>query len=225
MEPRKYSYAFNSGDKPADQSNTRDSVLTRRRLDSLIAANAEFDHRRGLYKTVKEEFEASMMNHPLSPEAVFSYFGLMLGIFPPAAIFLKTISSAGDFRREDAWVIALMILVNFVSAAVGFVTGKLVGKVVVRAERYPWWAALFLMPFIGLGWGVATGGSAGVFVFIVGAIFGALMGGVVGAAALPVFALFHLILKRGDKMERSHFLPIALGITLAICGFIFGYPS
>jgi hypothetical protein len=71
-------------------------------------------------------------------------------------------------------------------------------------------------------WGIIAGGSGGLIIFLVGAFFGAFVGGTVGAVALPAFAVFHRVLKRGDVMEYKHFLPLALGVTLTICSFILG---
>ena len=81
---------------------------------------------------------------------------------------------------------------------------------------------LLTMPFIGFLWGASAGAAGGVVIFIFGALFGAVLGGIVGAAALPVFATLHRWLKKGEFIELKHFLPLAFGIVLTICGFILG---
>lgn len=78
------------------------------------------------------------------------------------------------------------------------------------------------LPFIGLLWGGVAGAAGGIVVFIFGAFFGAILGGMVGSVALPLFTIFHRLLKKGESIERKHFLPLAFGITFIICGFIFG---
>jgi len=116
----------------------------------------------------------------------------------------------------------VMLIMNLVSAVVGFLSGKWIGKMVTNVEQMPWVSMLILLPFIGTLWGFMAGG-AGVFIFfVVGAIFGALIGGIVGAIALPTFVIFHRILQRGDDIELKHFLPLSLGVTFTICSVILG---
>jgi hypothetical protein len=89
-------------------------------------------------------------------------------------------------------------------------------------EARSWSVMLLLAPLIGLTWGIISGGAGGVIIFVIGALFGAILGGAVGMVALPAFAVFHRLLKRGDMIERRHFLPLAFGITFTICSFILG---
>jgi len=84
---------------------------------------------------------------------------------------------------------------------------------------------ILLSPFIGILWGIMAGGAGGVIIFLVGAIFGAFIGGMVGGAALPLFLIFHRLLRKGEFIEQKHFLPIAFGITFTICSFILGLPQ
>ncbi len=78
------------------------------------------------------------------------------------------------------------------------------------------------LPFVGILWGIMAGGAGGIISFVVGAFFGPLIGSLVGAAALPFFSIFHRLLKRGDKMENKHFLPLAFGIAFIISAFFLG---
>ena len=164
------------------------------------------------------------MENPLTTEKAFSYFGLLLGAIPPAALFGRFLFEADTFNKGEGWIVLILLLVNIMSAVTGYFSGKLVGKVVLSLEQYPWWAMLFMMPLLGLLWGIVGGGVGGFFFFIIGAFFGAIIGGIVGAAALPVFSVFHRIFKKGDKMDYDEFLPVAFGITLAISALILGYP-
>ncbi len=171
-----------------------------------------------MYVSDREKLEAGLMKNPLSLEKTFTYFGLMLGAFPPAAMFIR-IAMDG---KLDGWVFGVMFIINLISAVVGFFSGKIVAKAMRNLENKSWTKMLLAMPFLGLLWGAAAGAAGGVVVFIFGALAGAILGGIVGAAALPVFAGFHRWLKKGEFIELKHFLPVAFGIIFTICGFIFG---
>lgn len=202
----------------------RDDQSTQERLDLLISANREYAHREEIFSSDKEKLEADLMKNPLTNEQAFAYFGFLLGLFPPAAIFAKIfIESDGLQNSEDFWIIFLLMLVNTTSAIVGFYSGKIIGKLVLALENQTWHKMILTLPFLGFLWGIISGGIGGVFLFIVGAVFGGMIGGAVGAVALPVFTVFHRILKCGDKIESKLFIPLALGITLIISTLILGY--
>ncbi len=219
------------GPRPTKTINSNDRVTelesiangdshVEEKLDALLAANAEFANNNSESDYASENAAVNSIENPISIEGAFSYFGLLLGIFPPAAFFLKMLFDIGEFKGESAWLLLLMVVVNAAAASVGYFSGKVVGKIVFSLEKYPWWMMMLLMPFIGILWGMTSGGTAGLFVFIFGAIFGAAIGGAVGGTALPLFALFHRLFKKGDKIERKLFLPIAFGISLMISAFI-----
>jgi hypothetical protein len=171
-----------------------------------------------MYRSDREKLEAELMKNPLSLEKTFSYFGLLLGAFPPAAMFIRVAVEG----KLDGWVFGVMFIINLISAVVGFFSGRIVAKAMRFYENKSWTTMLLAMPFIGLLWGAAAGAAGGVVVFIFGALAGAMLGGIVGSAALPAFAIFHRWLKKGESIEQKHFLPIAFGVVLTICGFIFG---
>lgn len=162
------------------------------------------------------------MNNPMSVGQTFAYFGLLLGIFPPLAIFVRFFSGKGIFRREDLWILGVVAVINLITAVVGYFSGKFIGKIVAELENLSWSYMIFSLPFIGILWGILAGGAGGIIVFFIGAIFGALFGAMVGGAALPAFALLHRTLKKGDQFDRRHFLPVAFGITFIISAFILG---
>ena len=196
----------------------RDGELVKQRLNTLLALNAETAREKAMFRTDREKMEAGMMKNPLELEKTFSYFGLLLGMFPPAAMFIRFAIDA----RVDGWVYGVMFIINLISAVVGFFSGKLVAKLVRLVENSSWASMLLILPFIGLLWGALTGAAGGVIVFVFGAIFGAALGGIVGSIALPFFTVFHRLLKRGESIELKHFLPVAFGVTFIICGFILG---
>ncbi len=163
-----------------------------------------------------------MMKHPLSDRQAFAYFGILLGTVPPAAIFTRFFMNNGNVRVEDLWILGVVAVVNLITAIVAYFSGKLVGKIVGELERLSWLKMLLALPFIGILWGGLAGGAGGIIIFIFGAIFGAMFGGAVGSLALPIFTIFHRLLKKDDKIDRKHFLPLAFGITFIISAFILG---
>lgn len=175
-----------------------------------------------LYKSERERLEAGFMRRPLDTSKAFSYFGLMLGTLPPMAIFAKFLSNSPEFRAEQFWILGVILIINAVTAVVGYFSGKIVGKMIRDLENYSWLSMLLILPFLGIFWGVTAGGAGGAIVVLIGALFGAIFGAMVGGAAVPVFTIFHRLLKKGETIELKHFLPLAFGITFTICAFILG---
>jgi hypothetical protein len=196
--------------------------LVRQRLDWLIQENAENALKKTLFHSAGEELDAALLKKPLSVEKTFAYFGLLLGTFPPAAIFTRFLIDNGIFRGEDYWILGVVAIVNLISALTGYLSGRLIGKIVLQFENQSWSKMLLALPFVGMFWGIIAGGAAGIIILGVGAFFGAILGGLVGGAALPVFSIFHRLLKRGDKIESKHFLPLAFGIAFIISAFFLG---
>ncbi len=204
-------------------SNTSDDSLTQKRLDKLLAANLEIAREKMLFRSEKERMEAALMKSPLSDEQVFAYFGLLLGIFPPVAIFARFFMNAGNFRGEDFWILGVVAVVNLISAVVGYFLGKVVGKIVGELEKLSWSKMLLILPLIGFLWGALAGGAGGIIIFFIGAIVGAMFGAAVGSLVLPAFTIFHRLMKCGDRLELKHFLPLSFGITFIVCAFILGW--
>jgi hypothetical protein len=204
--------------------NDSDSQLVQQRLNTLLAANAEIEREKVMFRTDRERLEAELMKSPLATEKALAYFGAMLGLFPPFALFSRFVFE--NFKRpsasDDFWIIPLLLFVNFVCMIVGYFSGKLVGKIVVELEKSSWTAMILAMPFIGILWGIITGAAGGIFIFVIGAFFGAFFAAAVGSVALPAFAVFHRWLKKGDSIEEKHFFPIALGISCIITALILG---
>lgn len=193
-----------------------------KRLETLLAINYQTAQEKALFSSETERIAALSMRHPLSPEKTFAYFGLLLGIFPPMALFVRFFTGKGIFRSEDFWILGVVAIINLIAAIVGYFSGKLIGKIVGELEKLSWTAMLLTLPFIGILWGILAGAAGGVIVFVFGAFFGAILGAAVGGAALTVFAPLHRLIKHSDKIERRQFLPIAFGVTFAISAFILG---
>jgi hypothetical protein len=203
-----------------NESNREDNI-TDQRLNVLLELNAKTAREKMLYKSDREKQEAGFMRRPLDTSKAFSYFGLMLGTLPPAAIFAKFLSETFT-RNGEAWIIGFILIMNIITAIVGYFSGKLIGKIVKESETYSWQTMILLTPFVGILWGIMAGGAGGAIVFLIGALFGAAFGAMVGGAAIPVFTIFHRLLKKGEMIELKHFLPLAFGITFTICAFILG---
>lgn len=199
-----------------------ENELVRQRLDFFLAANAETERQKAMFRSDCEKLEAELMKIPLTTEKTFAYFGLLLGIFPPAAIFAKFALDTKMIQTDEAWMFGVFFIVNLIAAVVGYVSGRFIGRIVAQIENFSWRAMLLAAPFVGMLWGIVAGGAGGVVIILFGAIFGALLGSLVGGTALPAFLLFHRLLKKGEMMELKHFLPLAFGITFTICAFILG---
>lgn len=194
--------------------------LTQQRLDKLLDLNTEIARQNFQRLPEKDVAEAMMMKHPLSDKQAFAYFGILLGIFPPAAVFTRFFMNNGNMRAEDLWILGVVALVNLVSAVVAYFSGKIVGNIAAELERISWSKMLLALPFIGIMWGGLAGGAGGAIIFIFGAIFGAIIGASVGVFALPAFAVFHRLLKKDGKIDRRHFVPLAVGIAFTVSAFI-----
>ena len=192
------------------------------RLGTLLEANAAITRQKALFRTEREWLEAEIMQRPVTTERAYSYFGLMLGTLPPASFFIKFAIDSRLLESDGAWFVVVLLFVNAATATAGYFSGKFIGRAARRVETYRWPNMLAVAPLLGILWGIIAGGTGGLMIFLIGSVFGAMIGGAVGAVALPAFAAFHRVLKRGDMIEYKHFLPVALGITLTICSFIFG---
>lgn len=172
-------------------------------------------------KSEFEQFEVDMMKRPLSAEQAFGYFGLMISSIPQLTTLAVILY---NLRNDNDQIPFLMFgfAIITITSVVGYFTGKKVGKTVSHLENSSWTKRLLLTPLVGLLWGMITGGAGGLIIYLIGAIFGGIIGGAVGFAALPVFTIFHRLLKKGEFIETKHFLPLAFGIIFILCAFVIG---
>ena len=160
------------------------------------------------------------MRRPMAVRRTYALLGLLLGIFPPAAIFTKML---GYGFSEGSGVMFLVFLVmNVICAVAGYWMGVALSRSVEYVERESWSAMLLLRPVLGMGWGAATGAAGGFIFFGIGAIFGAYMAMAVGAVAFTLFAVLHRLVWRGGMIDARHFWPLASGVTLVISALILG---
>ncbi|MEO8648061.1 MAG: hypothetical protein ABI539_02730, partial [Acidobacteriota bacterium] len=91
-------------------------------LDHLLAINAEIAKRNSHFRNERERIDAATMDHPLTFELSHSYFGAMLGFFPPAAIFLRLLFEIGNSRNIEGWLFALVLFSIVASTIIGYNT-------------------------------------------------------------------------------------------------------
>src|SRR5687768_12528332 len=168
MDARNTETTARRTDNFAFESFDRTGELALQRLDVLLAINAETARQKAMFRTEREKLEGALMENPISSIRAFPYFGLMLGIFPPAAIFARFFMESENFRNEDAWIFGVLSLVNLVTAVTGYFSGKLVAKMITKVENFSWLTMIFLLPLIGILWGVLSGGAGGVIILIFG---------------------------------------------------------
>ncbi len=199
-------------------SQVFDEISVNERLEALLNLNAQYDRKAA---ELDEELDATTMLFALNRKETFAFFGAMLGSIPPVSFFLLLIVKDGN-HQPPPLLLVLMLGTVIIASLTGYHSGKLVASALRQAEGMAFWTRLPYFALIGLLWGIVSGAAGGVLIFLIGAIFGAFLGGVVGAVALPLFSIPYMAVKRGELIELKHFLPISIGITLSISAYILG---
>ena len=202
-------------------SGDRD-IAAEQRLARLLELNDAIARERSLYRNSRERLEASIMKRPVSSMKAYSYFGLIIGLFPPASIVLKLVIESTSTQPSAAVFLFLAVLASVMTGVVGYQLGKYVPQVVDATDSMRFPNRIACISLIGLVWGSISGAAGGLFLFVVGTFFAATIGAIVGAMAVPVFVLLHRLVRRGDLIELKHLLPISAAIVLSLCAFIFG---
>ncbi|HSI87826.1 MAG TPA: hypothetical protein VK918_02140 [Pyrinomonadaceae bacterium] len=201
-----------------------DGVSTLESIEARIAEfrsrSAELATERSLYLDDRQRFSAETMKRPVSTKASYSIFGALIGSIPTFSIGLRILFE--EPRGSGAVFFTLFTLAAVVTGLVGAITGPYAAQFVERARGLRASAYVTALPFIGMAWGAASGAIGGVFLFIVGAIFGGITGAMVGFTLVPLFVLLHGVLRQGDRIEFSHLLPISLGIAGTLAASILG---
>lgn len=189
------------------------------RLEQLIALNIHSAAQRQRFPTEDSRLRFELMRNQLTAEKAFALFGLFIGISAPFSIILRFILDA----HIEAWLVALCLAANSVTAAAGYFTGRITGKMVRISQEYDWITMTIFLTALGAVWGLFCGFAGGLVILIFGAIVGGAFGLATGAVALPLFSIFHRLLKYKDEIELRHFLPLSIGTALTISAFILGY--
>ncbi|MFN2481064.1 MAG: hypothetical protein ABR554_06330, partial [Pyrinomonadaceae bacterium] len=128
------------------------------RLRWLAAANAEADRRERLRRRrPREEQEALLMRRPVPTERAFARFGLLLGLLPPAAIFLR-LALFFNFAAAFRLIFLPMLLV---CALMGRWMGTVAGKTFDESERDSWVRTIIDALEDAFVWAAATGAAGG----------------------------------------------------------------
>lgn len=162
------------------------------------------------------------MRRPLDTRRAFALFGLMLGLLPPAAIFIKIFGYGLGWYPRGTLLFIVCLLMNFTCAGVGYVVGGALSRWIERVEKDSWTVMMILLPLIGAGWGIVTGAAGGIIFVGIGAVFGAIFAIPVGALAFTLFAPLHRTLARGGMIDARHFWPLASGATSVAAAIILG---
>jgi hypothetical protein len=196
---------------------------TQSRLSWLLSVNQWEANRQRLFRHAHEEEEMVLMRHPLPPRKAFGLFGLLLGTFPPAAIFIKLFGygvPAG--HRNILGHTGLCLVMNAICAMMGYCMGSALAAKIDRLERGSWIKMSLLSPLMGLAWAIPTGAVGGVIVIVIGGIFGAIVATPVGLLAFILFMPLHRLLARGGMIDARHFWPLACGVVMMITALILG---
>lgn len=192
------------------------------RLNWLVAANAEESRRRKLFRNAAQEEELLLMRRPIDARRAFALLGLLLGLFPPAAIFIKMFGYGATGYQTNAILFFICLLMNLTCAAAGYGMGKALSRAVEQAERRRWSVMMMLLPLIGAAWGAVTGFAGGLVFVGIGAIFGAVFAIPIGALSFALFAPLHRALARGGMIDARHFWPLAYGASLLSAALVLG---
>ena len=123
-------------------------------------------------------------------------------------------------NESELMYVALCVAMNAACCAVGRKFGGHLGRKAGDPRSRPWLEFAFCPLFMGLLWGLVTGGLGGALFFGVGAVFGALIATPVALAAFPVFALLHRLHSHGGMIEERQIWPLAFGVPLTIAAMI-----
>jgi hypothetical protein len=171
------------------------------------------------------DFDALEFKDPVSSNEAWCYFGWLLGVIAPAAIFLKLFSYGFtlDHRPSAFGFAALFLAMNAVCAVAGRSMANQLSQAAADFERGSWSIMLAFLPLMGLVWGAVTGFTGGLLFFGIGALGGILFAMPIGIIAFTLFAIFHRCMAENGFIERKHFLPISYGICVTIAAFICGF--
>jgi|ERR1044071_276896 hypothetical protein len=191
------------------------------RLNWLLAENAREANHRHLFRNGFDEEQVLLMRHPLTTQQALALFGLLLGTFPPAVIFIKLfgITSVSPLFN----LVGLILLVmNAICCLMGKYLGSKLSRMVTAVERDSWALMIIESLIIGFIWASGTGAAGGVLIYGIGALFGAACAIPVGALGFAAFVPLHRLLAHGGMIDARHFWPLACGIVMVISALILG---
>ena len=91
----------------------------------------------------------------------------------------------------------LFILIGVLCSVAGLIAGAVIGRLIIFIRRLHWTLPIIISPIFGLIWGIMTGGAGGFPVFVVGALFGAIVAVPFGVLGFLIFtALYESLARR-----------------------------
>jgi hypothetical protein len=193
------------------------------RLNWLLMEN-ERAASRPLYSNAREEVEMLLMLRPISTKRAYTLFGMLLGTFPPLAIFYRVLDGMAGHQWVYIAQVVLVLLLMMLAACclVGRAMGSVMGGWLAGKEGGSRTRTFFHAIVAGIAWGAVTGAAGGVPAFGIGAIYGQAFAVAVGIVAFPLFAMLHRPLARGGMIDARHFRPLACGVVMVITALILG---
>lgn len=163
------------------------------------------------------------MRRPISTREALALFGLLLGVFVPAAMFYRMFNygfheSGSSF--EQLFFPLLLWAMNVVCGLMGRKMGRVFGGRIDKYERTSWHRMFFCATGAGALWGLTTGSVGGVLFFGFGSLLGALLALPVGMLGFAFFAPLHRLMSRGGMIDARHLWPLACGVALTIAALI-----
>lgn len=175
--------------------------------------------------------EVELMRWPVSTATSFRTLGLLLGIFPPAAIFWEFARYGSVYfgcgthpPGINTRGVLFCVGMNLVCAVVGWLMGGVLTRILGKRGQNSWIKMVLLLPLLAALWGTITGAAGGAVLYGVGALFGPIFAIPVALLGFTAFGLAHHSLQRDGMIRTSHLLPLAVGITATISAFILGLP-
>ena len=162
------------------------------------------------------------MHRPLSTQQAYALLGMLLGTFPPAAIFTRMFGYGLSHwpQRYELGLLLLCLAMNVVCCLMGKVMGRVVGQTVELNQGRPGWARLLSVMLAAVLWGIVTGAVGGFVCFGIGAFIAPFFAVPVGVVAFTVFTLLHRPLAHGGMIDACYFWPLACGVALSTAAMI-----
>jgi len=215
-----------SGSHSVCYASTTDADAAQR-LNWLRTEIARYEGQRKPWRLSHAE-RALAIRKPLTTEEAYAWFGTLLGLFPPFALFARILGHAFhkgtsiDFPLADGalyWGL-LFLAMNAVCCLVGRKFGALLGRRAGDPRAWSWPYYVFSSLVMAVAWAIVTGAAGGAVALIIGAVFGVACAVPVALAAFPAFAVLHRLLSHGGMIEEHDLWPLAFGVPLTIAALI-----
>ena len=189
-------------------------------MNWLLRENGLAEKQGRSFRDEREEEEMLLMRRPVAARQAYAKFGLLLGTFPPAAIFFKLFLSSMVGYDINFPLCYLLLFMNVACALAGGYFGSKLSGMASEMEGDRWPTMLLAAACLGFIWGAATGAAGGILFLGIGAIYGALYAIPVGMLAFALFMPLHRLLARGGMIDARHLWPLACGVALFITALI-----